>query len=413
MSNEKMRQDAWKIIRQTLKEAMPDQAVEKALKTHSFTKPVTLFSIGKAAWQMAYAAEKFLGDQIKQGIVLTKYGHGKGEIPRCEILEAGHPVPDENSVSGARKMADLAQSLTKDDQVLFLISGGGSALFELPLIPLEELQDITKQLLACGAEITEINLIRKRLSGVKGGRFAQLCDPAQVFSIVLSDVLGNCLESIASGPAAPDPSTSEQALDVVRKYGLHLSPKALEILKEETPKTLTNSETVITGSVQSLCESAAKAAEELGYDSEILTAGLTCQAKEAGSFLASIAQWKKEHSGGKPVAVIAGGETVVELKGKGLGGRNQELALSAARGLEGLPNVVLFSLGSDGTDGPTDAAGGMVDGETAGLLREQGIEIDGVLEENDAYHALQKCDGLLMTGPTGTNVNDVAVLLLR
>lgn len=413
MSNESMRRDAWKIIRKTLKEAMPDQAVEKALRARSFTKPVTLFSIGKAAWQMASAAERSLGNQIKQGIVLTKYGHSKGEIPRCEILEAGHPVPDANSVFGAQKMAGLARSLTQNDQVLFLISGGGSALFELPLVPLEELQDITRQLLACGAEITEINLIRKRLSGVKGGRFAQLCAPAQVFSIVLSDVLGNSLESIASGPAAPDSSTSEQALEVVKKYGLRLSSRALEILKEETPKTLENSETVITGSVQSLCESAARAAGELGYAPEILTACLTCQAKEAGSFLAAVAQWKKDHLTGKPAAVIVGGETVVELKGKGMGGRNEELALSAARGLEGLPNAVLFSLGSDGTDGPTDAAGGIVDGETAGQLRQQGIGIDRVLEENDAYHALQKCGGLLKTGPTGTNVNDVAVLLLR
>lgn len=413
MGNEMMLQDAWKIIRQTLKEAMPDQAVEKALKSYKFTKPVTLFSIGKAAWQMACAAEKFLGNQIKQGIVLTKYGHGKGEIPSCRILEAGHPVPDENSVSGTREIASLAQSLTEDDQVLFLISGGGSALFELPLVPLEELQEITKQLLACGADITEINLIRKRLSGVKGGRFAQMCHPAQIFSIVLSDVLGSRLDSIASGPAAPDPSTSEQAMEVVNKYGLRLSEKALESLRTETPKLLDNSETVITGSVQCLCESAAQAARELGYIPEILTAGLTCQAKEAGSFLASIAQWKRSQMNGKPAAVIAGGETVVELKGKGLGGRNQELALSAAKGLDGLSDVVLFSLGSDGTDGPTDAAGGIVDGETAGRLREQKIDIDRVLEENDAYHALQKCDGLLMTGPTGTNVNDVAVLLLR
>lgn len=413
MSNETMTQDAWKIIRQTLREAMPDQAVEKALKTHRFTKPVTLFSIGKAAWQMAYAAEKFLGTQIKQGIVLTKYGHGVGDIPRCRILEAGHPVPDENSVAGTQKIAALAETLTRDDQVLFLISGGGSALFELPLVPLEELQDITKQLLACGADISEINLIRKRLSGVKGGRFAQLCKPAQVFSIVLSDVLGNRLDSIASGPAAPDPSTSAQAMEVVHKYHLRLSEKALESIRKETPKSLDNSETVVTGSVQSLCESAARAAGELGYAPQILTAGLTCQAKEAGSFLASIAQWKKSQRTGLPAAVIAGGETVVELKGKGLGGRNQELALSAAKGMDGLPNAVLFSLGSDGTDGPTDAAGGIVDGETAGKLRGQGIEIDRVLAENDAYHALEKCGGLLMTGPTGTNVNDVAVLLLR
>lgn len=413
MEKGSMRKDAWQIIQQTLREAMPDQAVEKALKNHVFTKPVTLFSIGKAAWQMAYAAEGFLGDQIKQGIVLTKYGHSKGEIPHCRILEGGHPVPDHNSVAGTREIVTMAQSLTEDDQVLFLISGGGSALFEMPLVPLEELQEITRALLACGADITEINLIRKRLSGVKGGRFAQLCSPAEMFSIVLSDVLGDRLDSIASGPGVPDSSTSAQAMAVVEKYHLSLSEKALESLREETPKTLDNSETVVTGSVRSLCESAARTAQALGYEPEILTTGLTCQAKEAGSFLAAIAQWRKTLSDGKPTAVIAGGETVVELKGKGLGGRNQELALSAAKGLSGLSDVVLFSLGSDGTDGPTDAAGGMVDGTTAGQLKALGMEIDLVLENNDAYHALEKCGGLLMTGPTGTNVNDVAVLLIR
>ena len=274
----------------------------------------------------------------------------------------------------------------------------------------EELQDITGQLLACGADIVEINTIRKRLSGVKGGRFALSCAPARVFSVVLSDILGDPLDMIASGPAYPDSSTCQQALAIADKYGLKLSCGARALLSQETPKELNNITTQITGSVRQLCVAAADACRELGYRPVILTDRLCCQAKEAGSFLASIL---KTHAGdGEKIAFLAGGETVVQLTGKGKGGRNQELALSAAEGIRDLKGAAVFSVGSDGTDGPTDAAGGYADYETAGELKAQGVEIYRVLQENDAYPALQKTGGLIMTGPTGTNVNDVAVALL-
>jgi hydroxypyruvate reductase len=215
---------------------------------------------------------------------------------------------------------------------------------------------------------------------------------------------------IASGPAYPDSSTREQALAIVEKYQLRLSPAAMALLEQETPKCLANVESHITGSVKQLCAAAAETAESLGYKPVVLTASLSCEARDAGSFLASMAQYHR--ASGERLAFIAGGETVVHLTGKGKGGRNQELALSGAKGIAGLENAVLFSLGSDGTDGPTDAAGGIVDGNTAAKLKEKGIAIDAVLQNNDAYHALQAVDGLIVTGPTGTNVNDLSVLLL-
>jgi hydroxypyruvate reductase len=214
----------------------------------------------------------------------------------------------------------------------------------------------------------------------------------------------------APGPACPDSSTCAQALAIAEKYGLELSAQAAACLEEETPKGLANVTTCITGSVRELCLAAGKAAEELGYESQILTDRLCCQAREAGSFLASIA--RSYHGSGKKLAFLAGGETVVKLIGRGKGGRNQELALAAAEGIRDLPGVCVFSLGSDGTDGPTDAAGGYVDGDTASCLESLGISIHAVLSDNDAYHALEKTGGLIITGPTGTNVNDVAVVLL-
>jgi hydroxypyruvate reductase len=215
---------------------------------------------------------------------------------------------------------------------------------------------------------------------------------------------------IASGPACPDSASSEQAVAIAEKYELKLSEEARSLLYVETPKSLDNVTTQITGSVRELCTAAAKVCTELGYEPIMLTDMLSCQAKEAGSFLASIL---KTHAGsGKKLAFLAGGETVVHLTGKGKGGRNQELALSAAIGIDGIPGAAVFSVGSDGTDGPTDAAGGYVDHETAATLRAQGIDIFTVLKNNDAYNALAKCDGLVITGPTGTNVNDVAVALL-
>jgi len=406
-----LRSHADKIIKASITAVLPDEAVKRALDGQEFPGRVVLVSAGKAAWQMAKAAFDFLGDRIENGVVVTKYDHVMGPIGNFRCFEAGHPVPDENSFKGTQAALDLVADLTEKDTVLFLLSGGGSALFEKPLVSGEVLQDITGQLLACGADIVEINTIRKRLSAVKGGRFAHNCAPAQVFSIVLSDILGDPLDMIASGPAVPDTSTCEQAIAIAKKYDLKMPEVAWKLLEQETPKNLTNVTTQINGSVKELCVAAAAACRELGYEPIMLTDQLCCQAKEAGSFLASVL---KTHAGsGKNLAFLAGGETVVHLTGEGRGGRNQELALSAATGIDGISGTAVFSVGSDGTDGPTDAAGGYVDYLTAGELKAQGIEIYDVLQNNDAFHALQKTGGLVITGPTGTNVNDVAVALLR
>ena len=399
------------IVAASIRAVQPNEAVSRALAGQNFPGRVVLVAAGKAAWQMAKAAYEVMGDRIDSGVVVTKYDHVMGPIGNFVCCEAGHPVPDENSFAGTQKALDLVADLTEQDTVLFLLSGGGSALFEKPLVSGPVLQEITGQLLACGAEIVEINTIRKRLSAVKGGRFAEVCAPAQVFSVVLSDILGDPLDMIASGPAVPDSSTCEQAAAIVRKYGLKLTAEAEELLHKETPKVLNNVTTQINGSVRELCAAAAKAARDLGYEPVLLTDQLACQAREAGSFLASVL---RTHAGsGKKMAFIAGGETVVHLTGHGKGGRNQELALAAAQGIAGISGTAVFSVGSDGTDGPTDAAGGYVDYETAGQLKAEGVDIYDVLQDNDAYHALEKTGGLIITGPTGTNVNDVAVALLN
>lgn len=405
-----LRETADRIIDGTIRSALPDEAVRRALEGADFgSGRVYLVAIGKAAWQMAKAAADFLGDRIEQGVVVTKYEHVKGPIHGFSLFEAGHPVPDENSFCATQAALDMTADLHPEDTVLFLVSGGGSALFEKPRISAEELQDVTEQLLACGADITEINTLRKRFSAVKGGKFALHCQPAHVFSIVLSDIIGDPLDMIASGPAYPDTASTEDAVRIAEKYALRLSESAQALLREPTVSALSNVETHVTGSVRQLCSAAAELCRSLSYTPHILTDRLCCTARDAGSFLASIA---RSHAQDGPCAYIAGGETVVRLTGKGLGGRNQELALAAAEGIDGLANAAVFSVGSDGTDGPTDAAGGYADGLTRAKLLEQGIRIPDVLQENDAYHALQKTGGLVMTGPTGTNVNDFAVVLI-
>ncbi|MBR0153651.1 MAG: glycerate kinase [Lachnospiraceae bacterium] len=406
-----MRNDCDQIVRAAINKVKPDEAVKRALEGKTYPGKVILVAVGKAGWQMAKAAHDVLGDRIDDGIVITKYDHVLAPIPGITCCEAGHPVPDENSFGATQKAIDLVDDLKPEDTVLFLLSGGGSALFEKPLIPAEELQDVTSQLLACGANIVEMNTIRKRLSGVKGGRFAQLCAPAHVEAVILSDIVGDPLDMIASGPACPDSTTRPDALAIIQKYGLKLSPQALGLMDIETPKELNNVSTQITGSVRELCRAAEEVCMELGYEPILLTDQLVCVAREAGSFLGSML--RTYYNSGRNLAFIAGGETVVNITGKGLGGRNQELAFAAADLIDGLEGTAVFSVGSDGTDGPTDAAGGYTDGDTASELRALGLKVYDVLQDNDSYHALKKTGGLIMTGPTGTNVNDVAVALLR
>ena len=408
--NQALRKNAEKIARGAIDSVSPEAAVRRALEGKTFSGKLYLVSVGKAAWKMAEVAASCLEQPLEAGIVVTKYDHVEHPIPGVTCYEAGHPVPDENTFRATQAVLDMTADLDKSDTVLFLLSGGGSALFEQPVVAEAELQSITRQLLACGADIVEMNTIRKRLSMVKGGKFAQWCAPAHVEAIVLSDILGDPLDMIASGPAASDQSTCADALAIAEKYQLALSDSAMDCLRTETPKELTNVSTQIIGSVRELCKAASEIAEELGYEPILLTDHLDCEAKEAGAFLADVL--RTHACDGKKLAYLAGGETVVHLVGKGLGGRNQEIALAAAAGLAGIPNACVISVGSDGTDGPTDAAGGYSDGDTTKELAKHGLTVSGVLADNNAYHALKAVDGLIFTGPTGTNVNDVAVGLI-
>ena len=415
-----IREDARIIIEKSISNVLPEAAVKRALNQKEFVNDIALVAIGKAAWNMAKAAKDALGEKITKGIVITKYGHSKGTIDSCEITEAGHPVPAENSVLGTDKVLQLVSELNKDTEILFLISGGGSSLFEKPLegVSLNDIQNITNQLLKCGAGIFEINTIRKHLSAVKGGRFAQACGENKIYAVVLSDVVGDRLDTIASGPAYPDNTTSKDAFDIISKYEIEVNDLIKNALALETPKKIENCETVITGNVTAFCEAAAKNAASLGYTPVILTTSLDCEAKEAGKMFAAFAREIRSKNNlnftpNPPCAIIAGGETIVHVKGNGKGGRNQEVSLSAALGIEGLKDVVVFSVGSDGTDGPTDAAGGMVDGETVNRILLYSVNPEKCLEENNSYNALKISGDLIITGATGTNVNDILVLLCR
>lgn len=406
-----LRDHAQIIIDKTIEAVLPNEAVKRALGQIDFNgKDIYLVSIGKAGFSMAKAASEMLGDKITKGIVITKYDHVQGDLVNIDSYEAGHPISDENTYKATKKALELADSLKEDDVLIFLVSGGGSALFEDPIIDTDELEKINKQLLDSGASITEINTIRKRLSNVKGGKFAKRAHPASVHAIILSDIIGDPLDMIASGPAFADSSTKEDALRIIDKYSLDLSDQVLDLIQNETPKSVENVENYITGSVSQLCSFAEITAESLGYKTLILTDRLECQAKEAGLFLGAIAKTYKDQG---PIAIISGGETVVNITGSGKGGRNQEIALSAAPIISGLDNVLIFSVGSDGTDGPTDAAGGIVDGSSYRKLKEKGLDSYHILKENDSYRALAEIDGLVMTGPTGTNVNDFQVILIK
>lgn len=320
-----MRADAKLIYTRAIDAALPDNAVRVALKDIELQGNIYVAAVGKAAWQMGKTVSEVLGSRIKAGIVVTKHGYGKGAIERLEVYEAGHPVPDDDSYAATEKVLELVKPLGEGDTVLFLLSGGGSALFEKPLIPAEDMSRLTQELLASGADINEINTLRKRFSAVKGGKFALACMPAKVYNIVLSDVIGDRIDSIASGPAAPDGTTAEQMSSLI---------------ENETPKSISNVETKVIGSVNQLCRSAAKTCSELGYEPVILTSSLSCTAKDAGVFLSNIAQ---QYTGdAKKRAFIAGGETVVHITGSGLGGRNQELALAAAENIAGMQNVCVF-----------------------------------------------------------------------
>ncbi len=404
---DEIREIAWAAVAACL----PHRTVEEGLRDlPAVTGRLVVVAVGKAAYTMAKTAKACLGDRITNGIVITKYRHLGDSIPGFRLWEAGHPVPDENSLAATREALMLTAELTDRDTVLFLVSGGGSALFEQVTCGLPALRELTEALLASGATIEEINTVRKHLSEVKGGRFAAHCAPARVYAILLSDVLGDRPDAIASGPSVADPTTSADCFAILQRYGIPPTQEVAALLGRETPKTVPNSSYRIGGSVRELCRAGVAEAERRGYRGILLTDALTCEAREAGRWLAELA---REYQGkGSAVALVAGGETVVHLTGRGLGGRNQELALAAALAIEGIPGITVLSVGSDGTDGPTDAAGGVVDGNSVAEMRKKGIDPATALADNDSYHALGACHGLVFTGPTGTNVNDVAIVLI-
>ena len=412
----KLIDDAKQIVHSAIQTVLPDAAVKRALENRVFDGKVVVISVGKAAWSMARAAKEILHGRIDTGIVLTKYHHSQGDIDGFTILEAGHPLLDEQSIMSTEMIIQAVNNLNEEDTVVFLLSGGGSALFEKPAgaLTLEDILNTTDKLLSCGADIVEINTIRKHLSAVKGGRFAQICAPAKVFTIALSDIVGDRIDSIASGPTCADSSTCDDAKKVIEKYQLDLPAHVHTQILIETPNKITNSEIMITGSVSQLCSAAAKTAKSLGYNPLILSTMLDCEAREAGRFLGSIARTIQKDASpiAPPCAVICGGETIVKITGNGLGGRNQEFALAGAETIAGLENVVLVGVGSDGTDGPTDAAGGIVDGNTKYRLDGKEISISTVLRENNSNFALKEVGSLLTTGPTGTNVNDLYFILI-
>lgn len=405
--NQLLRNHAEQIARGAIRAVCPDEAVRRALENVTLTGRVYLVAVGKAGWQMASAALKYLPAPLYRGIVVTKYRHVLHPLPGIVCYEAGHPVPDSNSILATQAVLDMTRNLTETDTVLFLLSGGGSALFEKPLVEPELLQSVTQTMLSSGADIVEINTVRKRLSAVKGGRFALWCDPARIETIILSDILGDPVDMIASGPAAADPATSQQALEVAGKYGLAQYTDILPLLQQETPKEISNVHTQIIGSVRELCAAAGREAQKLGYEPVFLTDRLDSEASDAGLWLADLLL--SHRSNGQKLALLAGGETVVHLNGTGLGGRNQELALAAAEKLAGVRGAAIISVGSDGTDGPTDAAGGYADGDTLAALNSAGLDYRAMLDDNDSYHALKAAGGLIFTGPTGTNVNDISI----
>jgi hydroxypyruvate reductase len=371
---------------------------------------------GKAAVPMADAIAAILGERLTEGVVVTKYEHAGGwSVPRLRVIEAGHPVPDENSVRGAQAVADLAGRATERDLVICLISGGGSALLTLPVpgLTLADLQALTDALLRCGATINEINTVRKHCSGIKGGNLARLAASAQLVTLVLSDVVGDPLDVIASGPTVPDSTSLVDARKVLRRYEISEPP-----FLQETPKPgdpiFARVQNVVVGSNRLAALAAVEKARVLGFNVLLLSTYVEGEAREVGRVTAALAKGIRTHGDplSPPACLVWGGETTVTIRGEGKGGRNQELALSAALALDGWRDVLIMALATDGTDGPTDAAGAIITGETLARARERGLDAWAALETNDSYHFFEALGDLIRTGPTGTNVNDLLFVLV-
>ncbi|HZA57021.1 MAG TPA: glycerate kinase [Candidatus Udaeobacter sp.] len=389
---------------------------------------VYVVGTGKASARMARGLEEILGESIDSGVVVVKYGYST-PTRRVDIVEAGHPIPDPPGVEGTKQIIDTLRKAGNDDLVIFLVSGGGSALLPCPAdgLTLEDKQRTTQILLDCGATIHEINSVRKHLSKVKGGRLARLAYPATVVGLILSDVIGDRLEGIASGPTVPDTSTFSDCLKIIERYQLQgkIPPVVRAFLEqgarggiEETPKAadpvFEKVQNVLVGSNRLALQAAKQKADALGYNSLLLSSSVEGETQTVAAVHAAIAK-EISATGGpvrRPACVISGGETTVTIRGGGLGGRNQEFALAAALHIEGLEGIVILSGGTDGTDGPTDAAGGVVDSGTLRRATANGLDAGDYLRRNDSYHFLQSTGDLLITGPTYTNVMDLHVMLI-
>ncbi|MGH9612887.1 MAG: glycerate kinase type-2 family protein, partial [Bryobacteraceae bacterium] len=431
----RLKTDAFRIFQAALKAADPAEAVERHLRIREDIRKVFVVGAGKAGAAMAQAVERKLGRRIEAGWVNVKYGHvlpGQslpGRKPRrIELCECGHPVPDKNGVRGAERIEAIAKSAGEDDLVVCLISGGASALMPAPAPPvtLDDTRKITELLLRAGADIHEMNCIRKHISRLKGGHLAQLASPARVLTLILSDVIGDDLDVIGSGPMVADRSTFQDAKAILQRHGiLRDAPKSVRERIEsgakgklpETPKPgdpiFSRVENVIIGSNRQALSAAARAARSLGYLASILSSFIEGEAKEVARVHAAIAKELATHKKRKPSCIISGGETTVAVRGKGLGGRNTEFALSAAREIAGLPDTAIFSAGTDGTDGPTDAAGAFADGTTIARAKKLGLNAETYLANNDSYHFFEALGDLYKTGPTNTNVMDVQLVLIQ
>jgi glycerate 2-kinase len=436
-----MRQDAVSIFNSAIAAAHAEEAIKRCCSSppHHFQAGQSLFDLtryqnvyvigaGKASGHMARAIEDLLLLHIREGLVITKYGH-KIPLKKIRILEAGHPVPDETGRKAAQELIKIAKKAGKHDLILCLISGGGSALLPLPAqgICLTDKQKTIETLLACGASIDEMNILRKHMSLIKGGRLAQIVHPATLITLIVSDVPGDHLDVIASGPTVGDPSTFQDCMEIIARYQLDdkLPSSVMGLFQagfygkiEETPKPgnpiFAKTVNLIVGSNADALTAAKQTAESLGYHTMILSSTIQGNTRDAAIFHAAIAReiCRSSNPLPPPACILSGGETTVKLTGCGLGGRNQEFALAAAIEIKNHENIVILCAGTDGTDGPTDAAGAIVDSGTVRRAVMSGFDPEFFLKNNDSYHFFKNTGGLFITGPTGTNVMDLRVVLV-
>jgi hydroxypyruvate reductase len=436
-----MRQDAVSIFTCALKSAHAETAVKRLCEFtvpyfqaggNSFDlnrfKNIYVAGAGKASAHMAKAIEDLMLEHIRKGVVIVKYGHGV-PLKKINVMEAGHPIPDENGRRAAGHLVELVEQADKNDLIICLISGGGSALLPLPAgtLTLKDKQDVIQVLLACGASIDEINTLRKHMSLIKGGRLAQKAHPAAMITLIVSDVVGDRLDTIASGPTVADPTTFQDCMAVIAKYRLadRLPQRVMDHIRDgcagkvpETPKpgdsVFSSIHHLIVASNADALIAAKQQAEYLGYHTVILSSMICGNTRDAALFHTAIAREIRKSSNpvAPPACLLSGGETTVTITGSGLGGRNQEFALASAIDIQKETNMVILSGGTDGTDGPTDAAGAWVDPTTVHRAVLQGMNPSAFLNNNDSYHFFKNTTGLITTGPTGTNVMDLRVVLV-